>query len=376
MIKKFIKKLLLNMHTKNLIVLESVPDLSDNTKAVFDEMIRRGLNKRYKFAWIVSEKSIRFPKIKNVSYCTRNSPDFEKKMSYFRYFAKVLISCNDFLTTFRDGQFSFYTTHGTAIKSVKSYYTLPENVDYFLVDGEGTKQMMAYQFNTDIEKTFALGFPRNDILVNSKRDISALFPENKGQKIIVWYPTFRQHKNATVSTTKNALPIMHDEVQAIKLNEIAKSNNTLLVLKPHFAQDISKIKAQNLSNIKFIDDTFFADNSISSYEFVGGCDALITDYSSIYFDFLLCDKPIGLVWEDFEEYKTAVNFAIDMDTLMRGGEKIYNLDDFGVFLKNVANGTDPLKKERSEISGWANFSSDGKSAERVTDFIIEKAMLK
>ena len=60
---------------------------------------------------------------------------------------------------------------------------------------------------------------------------------------------------------------------------------------------------------------------------------------------------------------------------MKGGEKIYNLDDFGVFLNNVANNIDPLKNERDEISRWANYSKDGKSAQRVTDFIINKAKL-
>ncbi len=373
--KNLIKKLLSFLPTLNLIVFESVPNLSDNPKPVFDEMIKRGLNKKYKFIWIVSGKSNDLPIIKNVHYCDKNSRFFKFQLLFYRMFAKAMICGNEFLVTSRKKQTSFYISHGTAIKSVKSYYTMPENINYFLVDGDGTKEMMTYQYNTTPDKTIALGYPRNDVLVNSKRDISPLFPENAGQKIIVWYPTFRQHKNANISATQNALPIIHDEKLAIELNEIAKSNNALLVLKPHFAQDISKFKAQSLSNIKFIDDSFFTKNNISSYEFVGNCDALITDYSSIYYDFLLCDKPIGLVWEDYEEYKESVNFAIDMDVLMKGGEKIYNLDDFGKFLKNIANGIDPLKKERDEVSLWANYSRDGKSAERVADFVIKTANL-
>ena len=40
---------------KNVIVFESKPDISDNTKAVFDEMLRRKLNKRYKLVWLLFE---------------------------------------------------------------------------------------------------------------------------------------------------------------------------------------------------------------------------------------------------------------------------------------------------------------------------------
>ena len=373
--KNIIKKLLSFLPTLNIIVFESVPNLSDNPKPLFDELIGRGFNKKYKFVWIVSGEAKDLPVIKNVYYCNKNSKTFKYRFLFYRLFAKAMICGNEFLVTLRKKQTSFYISHGTAIKSVKSYYTMPENIDYFLVDGEGTKEMMAYQFNVLPEKTIALGYPRNDALVNVKRDISQFFPENKGEKIVVWYPTFRQHKNTLLNATHNALPIIHDEEQAIKLNEIAKANNVVLVLKPHFAQDISKFQALSLSNIKFIDDSFFTKNSISSYEFVGNCDALITDYSSIYFDFLLCDKPIGLVWEDYEEYKESVNFAIDMDTLMNGGEKIYNLDDFSEFLSNIANGIDLLKKERKEVSLWANYSHDGKSSQRVADFIIEKTRL-
>ena len=102
------------------------------------------------------------------------------------------------------------------------------------------------------------------------------------------------------------------------------------MLKPHFAQDVSKIKSCNLSNIKFIDDQFFIENNITSYEFIANCDALISDYSSVYYDYLLCDKPIGLVWEDFHEYKNTVDFAVDMEYYMKAGEKIYNIEDFEI----------------------------------------------
>ena len=146
-------------------------------------------------------------------------------------------------------------------------------------------------------------------------------------------------------------------------------------MKPHFAQDISYITNLNLSNILFINDAFFTKNQISSYEFVGNCDALITDYSSIYYDFMLCDKPIALVWEDIEEYKQNPGFAIGVEKYLDGGEQVYSLDELNLFVKHVAEGKDVLKEQRNAICAMTNHSTDGKNSARVVDFIIEKAKL-
>ena len=66
---KFIKKIISSMlYTKKLMVFESVPDMSDNTKAVFDEMLKRGLNKKYKMVCVYdcfskAEESVSLPSI-------------------------------------------------------------------------------------------------------------------------------------------------------------------------------------------------------------------------------------------------------------------------------------------------------------------------
>ena len=104
-------------------------------------------------------------------------------------------------------------------------------------------------------------------------------------------------------------------------------------------------------------------------------DALITDYSSIYYDFLLCDKPVAAIWEDIEEYRINPGFAVDVDYYMKGAEKIYNLDDFETFVTHVAEDLDVLRSERAEINTLVNHSTDGKNAQRVVDFIVEKAGL-
>lgn len=358
---------------KNIILLESVPDLSDNTKAVFDELIKRGLYKKYKFVWIVSDKHKSFPSYPNTIYIDKKTWVNKKILSWYKFRSKCLICCNRFYGSKYAGQSSFYLTHGTGIKKIGSY-NVPPNVDYVLIAGEHMKEMMARELMGDIKKFVSLGLPRNDVFSREKIDLHNLFMSDY-RKIICWYPTFRQHKGGAKTAATNSLPILHSHEKALMLNEFAKNNDTLIVVKPHFAQDTSYLNAREMSNIVFIDDEFFEKNGITSYEFIGSCDALITDYSSVYFDYLLCNKPVAAVWEDIEEYRQNPGFAIDVDYYMKAAHKIYTVEDFKNFISQVVSGEDTYKNQRLEINKLVNFSNDGKNTKRVVDFIIEKAKL-
>ena len=377
-IKLILKKLILGLiHIlpgKRYVVFESIPNFSDSPKALFDELVRRGYGKKYRFVWLLHEKIV--PQTHPDCYsCIHTSSRKDRLLlKWYSHRAKCLISCNRFLKKVADNQVSVYITHGTVIKQTGAGYNLPEGIDYVIVASDHVREVMAWDLNADINKFYGLGYPRNDALQHADRDLHNLFPVDY-RKVVVWYPTFRQHKNGATTGSRNALPILHDADNARKLNEIASRNGVLLVVKPHFAQDISYIEDCNLSHIRFINDRFFEENRISSYEFVGSCDALITDYSSIYYDYLLCDKPIAAIWEDIEEYRVNPGFSVDVDYYVKGAEKIYNLDDFETFLVHVAKDMDVLRRERAEINALVNHSTDGKNAERVVDFIIEKAGL-
>ena len=128
----------------------------------------------------------------------------------------------------------------------------------------------------------------------------------------------------------------------------------------------------NLSNLRFIDEAFLQKNGTSNYAFMGKADALLTDYSSVFYDFLLLNRPIGLCWDDFEEYSKREGFAIDVDTVFAGGEKLFTPDDLCAFLQGVAEETDPLKDVRTELRNRIHDHQDDKSTVRVTDYIIQK----
>lgn len=374
-LKKLIKIVALLVPKKNYIIFESIPDLSDNTYPVFLEMMARNLNEKYRFVWLVSDKAKNFPTYSNTIYLDMSSFKHKIEFVWYAMRAKCLISCNRFLTSYSKKQKSFYLTHGTAIKSTRSYYTVPDDIDYMIIASEQTKQVMSYELNYNMGRCIPLGFPRNDIIQTANVDLNDIF-DSDFSKIIVWYPTFRQHKNGSkLTNSSHAFPIIYEEGLANQLNEWAKLYNILIVIKPHFAQDVSYIENSNLSNIKIIDDNFFVEKGITSYEFVGSCDSLITDYSSIYYDYLLCDKPIALVWEDIEEYKEKPGLAIDPDIYLAPTHKIYTIEDFESYLYKIANNIDEYKLERAEINKWANCSDRPDNSKRVVDFIVEKAEL-
>lgn len=373
-LRKTIYSFLSYMPGKKVILFESVPDYADNTKAVFDEMVRREIYKSYDLVWVLHADNPPenfSPYARHISF-KHNNCKARCKQFILNAKAKCMICCNGFLLPVRKEQKSFFLSHGTPIKSVRNYYTVPRAIDYVFTASEGTNSVVAYEFDVDPRKLVPLGFPRNDVLTTNTTDIHALF-DNNFSKIIVWYPTYRQHKNGLQTESKSTLPLLDSIEDATILNEYAKENSTLLVVKPHFAQNTAYLKTHKLSNILFIDDQFYQQHSLSSYEFIAGCDALITDYSSVYFDYLLCDKPMGAVLTDIEEYKKNPGFAIDVDYYLKGAERINSIGDFICFIRMIASGEDRLKQERNEICEWANIARDRNNTKRVVDFIVGKA---
>ena len=198
----------------------------------------------------------------------------------------------------------------------------------------------------------------------------------KCEKIVAWLPTYRQHFNNGITTSSITLPLIHDNDCAIAINKAAEEAGIIILLKPHPAQDISFIHDLGLSNIKLINEEFLNEHKLNLYELLRNTDALITDYSSVYFDYLLCDRPIGVVWEDIDEYSRFPGFAVDLDYYLKGAEKIFSIDDMIKFLTDIAEGRDGLQKERREIRDYTNISTDGKNTIRVVDFIAKEAALK
>lgn len=76
-----------------------------------------------------------------------------------------------------------------------------------------------------------------------------------------------------------------------------------IIIKIHHLQKTDVLSKINMSNIIYLEDYDLNLKNIQLYELVGQTDALITDYSSIMFDYMLIDKPIAYFINDLENYK-------------------------------------------------------------------------
>lgn len=362
----------------NTICFESNPDLTDNTYSVFNELIRRGVNNRYRFVWILNEAETdinKYPKINNVSYIPLKNINgtFNVKALFTLATSKVILSSHLIFSKFNKKQKYFYLAHGTAMKKTTEHYFFPKNsLDAnVLTLSEYIADFDQINLKCRRDKMLSFGFPRNDDLFDKSTDIRQFFQNTDFDKVIYWMPTYRQHKSVCANHSNISMPILHNNESAEIINQTAKANRVLIIVKPHPAQDISLIKQYNYSHLKFIDKSFFDENHVKNYQILAVCDALVSDYSSVYYDYLLCDKPIGLCWEDFDEYNKREGFTVDPKFIMKGGEKIYTTDDFCAFIERIAAGEDPQKKERNEIKDLCHLHIDNGSTKRVVDYIEE-----
>lgn len=374
-IKFFLEKTTNLFRIKNIILFESLPDYSDNTKAVFDEALRRGWNKKYKLIWVCSDCE-NVPMLKNKfsgidNIIITNIFSWKYRL-YYRKSAKAFIVCNLFLKKAKKKQYYCDLAHGCALKNAVGY-SLPENcqdADVMTISNY-MAEFDAYNLSCNASCMKALGYARNDDLFK-KVNLKSVFSERKFEKMIYWLPTYRQNRWGDKVHSNIAMPIINNEENAKKLNECAKRNNVFIVVKIHQSQDVSKVEEFNFSNILFINNNFFADKEFTNYQLLGSSDAMLSDYSSVYYDYLLCNKPIGLCWDDFIEYNKREGFTVDFELILKGGEKIYTVDDLCKFVEEVAKGQDLLSSERNEIRNLVHDHIDNKSTKRITDYLETK----
>ncbi len=378
LLKRITERLFGLLKIKNIILFESIPDYSGNTKRVFNEMIRRNVNNDYQFVWCCNDKNSvkalnkQFHGLKNTKAVYRDNRFYK---FYYAEVAKLIIVENMFLESKKREQKYVFLNHGASFKSCYGRYQLPEYCKNARVItlSDYLKKYDCYDCGFNSDYTYSLGFPRNDILFQPSINLHELF-KGTFEKTIYWLPTYRQHKEYNYDKHSDiSFPIIYNRNIAEKINCVAKENNVLIIIKPHPVQDVSIIKDYHLSNMVFIDNDYLIEHSIEGYELLGSVDSLLTDYSSVYYDFLLCDKPIGLCWDDFEEYKKRVGFVkgLDINYICSGGLKIYNADDLCSFIVDIANNKDSLKDERNKICRIVHDHADNQSTKRVVDLIEE-----
>jgi CDP-glycerol glycerophosphotransferase (TagB/SpsB family) len=98
---------------------------------------------------------------------------------------------------------------------------------------------------------------------------------------------------------------------------------------------------------------------------------LITDYSGVYFDFLLLNRPIIFYPYDYGYYKNSNRGFLLNYAKNTAGKKVYNITDLKKELLNILIGNDNYKKERIKMKKRFFKYIDGRSSERLTTQLLK-----
>ena len=386
-VKKLIRKLAekifqSNWYPNKKILLESVPDMSCQTYPVFEYMLKQGLNKKYKLIWLVGDKKdfkdVHIKNVKFMNFVPRNRIEKVQRL-YTLCTSRAMLYSNRYIGKVFDKQFLFYLKHGTCIKSRLKHCRVDERNE-----SDACITLSSFFTSFDVlelggiteEKFIVTGYPRNDYLFEDNNYIDILYPGDNYKKVVLWMPTFRKSDSSDRVDSSFEFPLeipcLYSEQDCIKLNQVLQEENILLILKPHPAQKLKLIKDLELSNFVILYNDELSSRNIQLYQFIGSTDALITDYSSIYYDYLLTEKIVGLTVDDFEEYSKDTGFVFENVFDYIVGEHILNCDDFISFVKNVAQDKDVLKERRAEVCDIVNKHKDAKSAMRVFEYLINE----
>lgn len=365
---------------RDILLMESNPDFEDNTKAVYDELIKRGVNKKIKIVWFCyGDKHFDVPKNVKCIYPEKNKVDRIKK-KFYNYFAKYIIDCNRFIYKKNKKQFRLHLTHGASLKYVPDYCAGVGSVDYILSLSKYFQGNVSELFNMPEGRVLSLGFPRNDGLLRKNNNADDFYKKYCHNKIIVWLPTYRSHRANKGGKNKRlfkfGVPNIHSEEELREVDYILSNNNIKLLIKLHPAEDLSALKDIKLENIEIMTAVKLSSQNMNVYSLLSHADALITDYSSIYYDYLLLNRPVCLAIEDIKEYQEKVGLVYDNYEDNIAGEYAYDFNGLKTFIKHIADNNDVAKKTREKAMRRFHDYIDDKSSVRVVDFFLDKSGIK
>ena len=237
------------------------------------------------------------------------------------------------------------------------------NDNLFIASSNISRELISIRFNVPNERVKITGFPRLDSF-ESKNEKPQIFDflaelKVKGKKIGIYLPTHRSYDNINY----NVSSFLKTNINHI--NTKLKEMGVFLLIKFHYF-NINEYK-QNCDHIIFIQDQ---DINQDIYTILKYTDFLITDYSSIFFDYLLLNNPIIFFQPDLTEYKKIIDLHYDIDLFP--GHKANNWDNVIEIIEKLFGNNDMYIQERENLRKKAYKYSDSKNSKRVFYEIINE----
>lgn len=226
------------------------------------------------------------------------------------------------------------------------------------------QEIMARAFGCPPQRCLVTGLPRNDLLFDPPSLSQLLgrdFPDT--DRMVLWMPTYR--KSVVGDIREDGAPpacgigfLAPEDLS--QLNASLEARRLLLVIKIHPMQDTTPFGGIRYSHIRVLTAW-----EAPLYPLVGRADALLTDYSSVYIDYLLLDRPIGFITDDWEAYRDSRGFVFDDPQAVMPGPFLTDYAGLAAFLNDVASGNDPFQDRRRTLTRRFHTYVDGQSCERV-----------
>ncbi|MEG3055276.1 MAG: CDP-glycerol glycerophosphotransferase family protein [Methanoculleus sp.] len=182
------------------------------------------------------------------------------------------------------------------------------------------------------------------------------------RELYLYLPTFREY-NASTSRR-----VMEEILESEKFHRFVKDENMLFICKPH-PHDEDVFQAYNGENIRILLNGDLRRANDTIYDFLNAVDILVTDYSSVYFDYLHLNRPIIFYVPDIEDYQKQRGFIPESFRDWAPGDISYNVDELmGALMSSLVN-PDKWESERIRVKRLVFKYADGLACERVCRLI-------
>ncbi|ADW18233.1 CDP-glycerol:poly(glycerophosphate)glycerophosphotransferase [Desulfobulbus propionicus DSM 2032] len=232
-----------------------------------------------------------------------------------------------------------------------------------------TNKAMKFCFNA--KHWPAIGYPRNDVLLDEQlrhhplvslgMDDQAICAirsaKYSGKNVILYTPTFRRNMHD---------PFSDGVINLDQLYNFLKLHNLFFLIKLH------PLMPQTIEPSYWKDNIFFIRPDSDIYPLMHEINILITDYSSIFFDYLLLDRPIVFYCHDLNEYiQDDRGFIFDYET-MTPGPKVHSQKDLENQIIGILQRKDIWTDDRRRVRDLVFDHIDGSATKRLMAVLIGK----
>ena len=294
--------------------------ISDSSYAVLQEMMRQGLAEDYEVFYATNNprRDQAFVDANKLPVTLVNINS--RRYTYVLATAKYLLGNVAFPAYFirKPEQVYIQTWHGTPLKTLgkqmrcgmQSMFLGQHNflqANMITFPNNFTRDVIMRDYNLDqlyAGKIVMVGYPRNAVFLQDSGDESKKDHDPDAYTTFAYMPTWRGTSSAHVNTTEYA-----EQMSSILSKIDASLTNSQRMYVNFHTMVASKIELGTYEHI------FPFPTTVNTYDFLAQMDVLITDYSSVLFDFALTKRPIALFCYDEETYVADRGMYLSLDEL-------------------------------------------------------------